>query len=111
MIYRARRATTRCVLSLNSIATEPLKWRDTWLPVTFSSRHPVQLLIATLSRAVLREDAEFHTYQMLEAGVQQYWQWADSAPGRLILIPWHATLQPILQLNAHSFSRQWSRVA
>jgi hypothetical protein len=48
--------------------------------------HPVQPLIATLSRAVLREDAEFHTYQMLEAGVQQYWQWGDSAPGRHILI-------------------------
>ena len=48
--------------------------------------HPVQLLIATLSRAVLREDAEFHTYQMLEAGVQQYWQWGDSAAGRHILI-------------------------
>jgi hypothetical protein len=28
----------------------------------------VQPLIATLARAVLREDAEFHTYQMLEAG-------------------------------------------
>jgi nitrite reductase/ring-hydroxylating ferredoxin subunit len=48
--------------------------------------HPVQLLIATLTRAVLREDAEFHTYQMLEAGVQQYWQWGDSPPGRHILI-------------------------
>ena len=48
--------------------------------------HPVQLLIATLTRAVLREDAELHTYQMLEAGVQQYWQWGDSAAGRHILI-------------------------
>jgi nitrite reductase/ring-hydroxylating ferredoxin subunit len=36
--------------------------------------HPVQPLIATLSHAVLREDAEFHTYQMVEAGVQQYRQ-------------------------------------
>ena len=48
--------------------------------------HPVEPLIATLARAVLREDAEFHTYQMLEAGVQQYWQWGDSAAGRHILI-------------------------
>jgi nitrite reductase/ring-hydroxylating ferredoxin subunit len=48
--------------------------------------HPVQPLIATLARAVLREDAEFHTYQMLEAGVQQYRQWGDSAAGRHILI-------------------------
>lgn len=48
--------------------------------------HPVEPLIATLSRAVLREDAEFHTYQMLEAGVQQYRQWADGPAGRHILI-------------------------
>jgi nitrite reductase/ring-hydroxylating ferredoxin subunit len=48
--------------------------------------HPVQPLIATLARAVLREDAEFHTYQMLEAGVQQYEQWADSTAGHHILI-------------------------
>jgi len=48
--------------------------------------HPVEPVIATLSRAVLREDAEFHTYQMLEAGVQQYRQWGDSAAGRHILI-------------------------
>jgi len=48
--------------------------------------HPVEPLIATLTHAVLREDAEFHTYQMLEAGVQQYWQWGESAAGRHILI-------------------------
>ena len=48
--------------------------------------HPVEPLIATLARATLREDAEFHTYQMLEAGVQQYWQWRGSAAGRQILI-------------------------
>ena len=48
--------------------------------------HPAELLIATLTRAVLREDAEFHTYQMLEAGVQQYRQWGESAAGGHILI-------------------------
>jgi hypothetical protein len=48
--------------------------------------HPVEPLIATLTRAVLREDADFHTYQMLEAGVQQYWQWRESAAGRHMLI-------------------------
>jgi nitrite reductase/ring-hydroxylating ferredoxin subunit len=48
--------------------------------------HPVEPLIATLARAVLREDAEFHTYQMLEAGLQQYRQWGESAAGRHILI-------------------------
>jgi hypothetical protein len=48
--------------------------------------HPVELLITTLTRAVLREDAEFHTYQMLEAGVQQYRQSGESTAGRHILI-------------------------
>jgi hypothetical protein len=51
----------------------------------FMLRHPVEPLIATLTRAVLREDAEFHTYQMLEAGVQQYWEWGESAAGHQIL--------------------------
>jgi nitrite reductase/ring-hydroxylating ferredoxin subunit len=48
--------------------------------------HPVEPLIATLARAVLREDAGLHTYQMLEAGVQQFRQWGESAAGRHILI-------------------------
>lgn len=48
--------------------------------------HPVEPLIATLACAVLREDAQFHTYQMLEAGVQQYREWAQRAAGRQILI-------------------------
>ena len=34
--------------------------------------HPPQALIATLAHAVLREDAGFHAYQMLEAGVRQF---------------------------------------
>jgi nitrite reductase/ring-hydroxylating ferredoxin subunit len=48
--------------------------------------HPVEPLIATFARAVLREDSEFHTYQMLEAGVQQYRQWGESTAGCHILI-------------------------
>ena len=48
--------------------------------------HPVEPLVATLARAVLREDAEFHTYQMLEAGVQQYREWGKCAAGAQILI-------------------------
>jgi hypothetical protein len=48
--------------------------------------HPAEPLIATLTRAVLREDAEFHTYQMLEAGVLQYREWGECAAGRQILI-------------------------
>jgi nitrite reductase/ring-hydroxylating ferredoxin subunit len=48
--------------------------------------HPPQALIATLARAMLREDAGFHTYQMLEAGVRQFTAWGDTDEGRHILI-------------------------
>ncbi len=49
-------------------------------------RHPADLLITTLAHAVLREDADFHTYQMLEAGVRQYREWGECDEGRHILI-------------------------
>src|SRR5271157_941427 len=45
-----------------------------------------QALIATLARAVLREDAGFHAYQMLEAGVRQFALWGDTDEGRRILV-------------------------
>jgi nitrite reductase/ring-hydroxylating ferredoxin subunit len=45
-----------------------------------------QALIATLAFAVLREDAGFHAYQMLEAGVRQAAMWGDKDEGRHILI-------------------------
>jgi hypothetical protein len=48
--------------------------------------HSPQALIATLARAVLREDAGFHAYQMLEAGVRQFAAWGDTDEGRHILI-------------------------
>ena len=48
--------------------------------------HSPQVLIATLSRAVLREDAGFHAYQMLEAGVRQFTVWGNTDEGRHILI-------------------------
>jgi nitrite reductase/ring-hydroxylating ferredoxin subunit len=48
--------------------------------------HAPQALIATLARAALREDAGFHAYQMLEAGVRQFNAWGDSDEGRHILI-------------------------
>jgi hypothetical protein len=35
-------------------------------------RYPPEALIAALARAFLREDAGFHAYQMLEAGVRQF---------------------------------------
>jgi hypothetical protein len=48
--------------------------------------HSPQALIATLAHAVLREDAGFHSYQMLEAGVRQFSEWEDTDAGRHILI-------------------------
>jgi nitrite reductase/ring-hydroxylating ferredoxin subunit len=48
--------------------------------------HSSQALIATLARAALREDAGFHAYQMLEAGIRQFTAWGDTDEGRHILI-------------------------
>jgi nitrite reductase/ring-hydroxylating ferredoxin subunit len=48
--------------------------------------HPPKAVIATLARALLREDAGFHAYQMLEAGVRQFSEWGNTNEGRHILI-------------------------
>jgi hypothetical protein len=48
--------------------------------------HSPDALIATLARALLREDAGFHAYQMLEAGVRQFQEWGNCDQGRHILI-------------------------
>lgn len=48
--------------------------------------HPPEALITTLGRAVLREDAGFHAYQMLEAGALQFCEWGAGDQGRHILI-------------------------
>jgi hypothetical protein len=48
--------------------------------------HSSQTLIATLAHAMLREDAGFHAYQMLEAGVRQFTVWGNTDAGRHILI-------------------------
>ena len=48
--------------------------------------HSPEELIATLASALLREDAGFHTYQMLEAGVRQFSEWGNGDQGRHILI-------------------------
>jgi hypothetical protein len=39
--------------------------------------HPIGPLIETLTRAVVREDADFHGIQMVEAAVGQYSRWPD----------------------------------
>ena len=48
--------------------------------------HPPEALIGTLAYALLREDAGFHAYQMLEAGVRQVHEWGDGAAGRHVLV-------------------------
>jgi hypothetical protein len=48
--------------------------------------HSPQALIITLARALLREDAGFQAYQMIEAGVRQFAAWGSSDEGRRILI-------------------------
>jgi nitrite reductase/ring-hydroxylating ferredoxin subunit len=45
-----------------------------------------EALTGTLAQALLREDAGFHAYQMLEAGVRQFLEWGNTAQGRHILI-------------------------
>ena len=47
--------------------------------------HPAGSLIRVLVRAVVREDANFRTYQMLEATVQQHQEWGDTEQGGHIL--------------------------
>jgi hypothetical protein len=50
----------------------------------------------TLARAVLREDAGFHTYQMLEAGIRQFTSWGNTDAGR------HIPVAVARYLAAHS---------
>ena len=52
----------------------------------FTLGHSPGALIATLGQALLREDAGFHAYQMLEAGVRQFHEWGNCDQGRHILI-------------------------
>jgi hypothetical protein len=48
--------------------------------------HPVQPLFDALTLAVTREDADFHTFQMVEAGIRQYHEWEGQPEGSQILI-------------------------
>lgn len=48
--------------------------------------HPVEPLFDALALATVREDADFHTFQMLEAGIRQYQEWAGQPEGHHILI-------------------------
>jgi nitrite reductase/ring-hydroxylating ferredoxin subunit len=54
----------------------------TWL----AEGRPDAELLATLGAALLREDAEFHTYQMIEAGFRQYERLRGTEDGCIVLI-------------------------
>lgn len=72
--------------------------------------YPVEPLIATLAHAVLREDADFHTFQMLEAGVRQYQEWGDCQEGHHILIAtarYIAAHSPTQRASEQTFRIAW----
>jgi hypothetical protein len=48
--------------------------------------HSSRALLSTLVHLVLREDASFHMYQSVEAGIRQFAAWGDCAEGRRILV-------------------------
>jgi nitrite reductase/ring-hydroxylating ferredoxin subunit len=48
--------------------------------------HPVLPLFDRLALATVREDADFHTFQMLEAGIRQYREWEGQPEGEQILV-------------------------
>ena len=54
--------------------------------VTSQSAIRRKTIIVTLVRAVLREDAGFDAYQMMEAGARQFTVWGHTDEARHILI-------------------------
>lgn len=48
--------------------------------------HPADRLFRTLAQSLLREDAEFHSFQMLEAGMQQYEEFQGTDAANPVLI-------------------------
>jgi nitrite reductase/ring-hydroxylating ferredoxin subunit len=68
--------------------------------------HPAESIIATLAHALLREDAGFHAYQIFEAGVRQFREWADPEPKR------HIMVAVVRYLAAHApTERAWLQTA
>jgi nitrite reductase/ring-hydroxylating ferredoxin subunit len=76
--------------------------------------HSGEAIVATLARAMLREDAGFHTMQILEAGVRQWREWGDTAEGRRVLVAvarWLAAHSPTprAQLQTADVARRLAR--
>ena len=71
------------MLSIGSTgATKP---RSSWRATSHWIIHRNRSL-PTLAHALLCEDAGFHAYQIFEAGVRQFHEWADPEPKRHIMI-------------------------
>ncbi|NKB72438.1 MAG: Rieske 2Fe-2S domain-containing protein [Candidatus Latescibacteria bacterium] len=57
-----------------------------WVYSYLAEGGDAQQLFATLAQSLLREDAEFHSFQMLEAAIRQYGELADPEEQRLALV-------------------------
>jgi nitrite reductase/ring-hydroxylating ferredoxin subunit len=69
-------------LNTQQQVNEAAQYVTGWL----ASGRPDTELLAALGTALLREDAEFHTYQMVEAGFRQYASLRGTEDGRIVLI-------------------------
>jgi hypothetical protein len=72
--------------STRSTASDRLILRQGLVARHLQLGHSPQEIIVTLARAVLREDAGFHAYQMLEAGVRQFTARGNTDAGQHVLI-------------------------
>lgn len=48
--------------------------------------HPIEPLIETFTYAIVREDADFHGIQMVEAAVREYLEWNGGSQGRTLMV-------------------------
>ncbi|MCS7225073.1 MAG: Rieske 2Fe-2S domain-containing protein [Armatimonadetes bacterium] len=66
-------------------------------------------LIRILAECVLREDADFHTFQMLEAGLRQYHEWnsSDGLPLLLATARYVAAHAPTQRATEQTFKIAW----
>ena len=69
-------------LNTQQQVNEAAQFVTNWL----ASSRPDAELLAVFGSALLREDAEFHTYQMVEAGFRQYGRLRGTEDGRIVLI-------------------------
>ncbi len=68
-------------LNTQQQVTEAAQYVANWL----GAGRPDSELLATLGAALLREDAEFHSYQVVEAGFRQYSRLRATPDGQIVL--------------------------